>query len=71
MQISDEALNELMAIYKEEFGEGIDRGEATEMAHRLVALYTLLAKKLPNATTAEPPKSAGNRDQRRGIGFQT
>jgi hypothetical protein len=58
MQISDDALNEFMTIYREEFGEEIDRTEATEMAHRLVALYTLLAKKLPNETTAATPKSA-------------
>ena len=71
MQISDEALNDLMAIYKEEFGEEIDRREATEMAHRLIALYTLLAKKLPKETSGTTPRCAESRDSCRTIGFQT
>jgi hypothetical protein len=42
MNIAPEALDELIAIYKEEFGEEIDRREATEMAHRLLTVYRLL-----------------------------
>ena len=71
MQISDEALSEFMTIYKEECGEEIDRTEATEMAHRLVALYTLLAKRLPKETTGAGAKCAETRDPRQPIGFQT
>lgn len=65
MQISDEAVSEFMRIYKEEYGEELSRGEADEMASRLVTLYGLLMKKLPNEQTVvprppdEPPRSMG------------
>ncbi len=55
MQISEEALNDFIAIYKEEFGEDIDRKEATEMAHRLLSLYDLLARKLPGEQISTSP----------------
>jgi hypothetical protein len=54
MQISKEALCELIAIYKEEYGEELSRSEASEMGSRLLALYELLAKKLPNEQDAAP-----------------
>lgn len=44
MRISDEALNEFIGLYKEEFGEEIDRAQASEMAFRLVTLYERLAR---------------------------
>ncbi len=47
MRISDEALDQFIEIYKEEFGEEMARAEAAEMATRLVALYKLLARPLP------------------------
>ena len=75
MQISDEALNELMAIYKEEFGEEIDRREATEMAHRLLTLYELLAKPLPREHNVSPRPTqhdeASGQDDYPPIGFRT
>jgi hypothetical protein len=48
MQISDEAVDELIKLYKEEFNEDITRSQASEMAFRLVTLYELLSQKLPN-----------------------
>jgi hypothetical protein len=47
MRISDEALDEFIEIYREEFGEDISRNEASEMAIRILTLYTLLSKKPP------------------------
>jgi hypothetical protein len=47
MRISDEALVEFVKIYREEFGEDISRDEASEMATRILTLYTLLSKKPP------------------------
>jgi hypothetical protein len=64
MRISDEALGEFIAIYKDEFGETLDRKEATEMGQRVLALYELLAHNLQNGEqpasvttgpTADPP----------------
>lgn len=54
MQISDEAVSEFIRLYKEECGEELSRGEAEEMASRLVTLYELLMKKLPNEQTLVP-----------------
>lgn len=74
MQISEEALDEFIEIYKEEYGEYIGRKEASEMSHRLLALYELLARPLPNeqdpssqsATPHDKPD-----DHQRKIGFRT
>lgn len=44
MPIPDEALEEFVEIYEKEFGEEINRTEATEMAHRVLALCRLLAR---------------------------
>lgn len=54
MQIPNESLDKFMQIYKEEYGEEISRSEANEMASRVIALYELLAKKLPNEQTSKP-----------------
>jgi hypothetical protein len=48
MRISDKALDEFIEIYRDEFAEEINRAEATEMAHRVLAFYRLLRRKLPN-----------------------
>jgi hypothetical protein len=61
MGISDKALDEFIEIYREEFGEKIDRSAATEMAQRVLALYRLLRRKLPENTM----------DDNDPIGFQT
>jgi hypothetical protein len=45
MRISGEALDEFVEIYREESGEDISRDEASEMAIRILTLYTLLSKK--------------------------
>jgi hypothetical protein len=76
MLISEKALDELIDIYKEEFGEEIDRIEATEMAHRLLTLYRLLMKTLPDSSIeASPPTEHLEEDEeisdRPPIGFQT
>ena len=69
MQISDEALNEFIAIYKAEFGEEISRRDASEMALRVLRLYDLLARKLPNGK-APAPTATQPIDGRPPIGFQ-
>jgi len=51
MQIPDETLNEFIAIYKAEFGEEISRKDASEMALRVLKLYELLERKLPDEKT--------------------
>ena len=57
MKRSDEALSELMRLYKEEFGEELSRNQAEEMARKLLTLYELLAQKLPgeNIPAPKPP----------------
>jgi hypothetical protein len=67
MRITDQALDEFMELYKEEFGEELGRSEASEMAFRFVTLYEALATRLPDDRQAamppdEPPHQA--------IGFQ-
>lgn len=66
MRITDEALDEFTGIYKEEFGEEIDRAQAREMASRLVALYERLDRKSDREITLTPPDDP----PRRPIGFQ-
>ncbi len=70
MQIPDESLNEFIAIYRAEFGEEISRNDASEMALRVLRLYELLARKLPNAGTTTPAAMQPN-DCRPPIGFRT
>jgi hypothetical protein len=69
MQISDEWLNEFIAIYKAEFGEEISRRDASEMALRVLRLYELLARKLPNGNTTTPAATQPT-DGRPPIGFR-
>jgi hypothetical protein len=54
MNITDDALDEFIAIYQEEFGEEISRAEASEMASSLLMLYGRLARKLPSIKTTPP-----------------
>lgn len=70
MQIPEEALNEFIAIYKAEFGEEISRRDASEMAFRVLRLYELLAKTLPNGETTTPAATQPA-DGRPSIGFRT
>ena len=46
MRISDQALDEFIELYREEFEEEIGRSEASEMASRVVRLYETLARPL-------------------------
>lgn len=61
MQIPDDALDEFIQIYKKEFKEELTKTEASEMASRLLTLYELLARKLPNEKVS-PPKPHGDND---------
>jgi hypothetical protein len=53
-KVSDERLEELRRIYKETYGEEITPQEASEMAHRLLALYELLLRSLPGEHAPHP-----------------
>jgi hypothetical protein len=66
MRIHDTALNEFIQIYREEFGEEINRSEASEMAFRLVTLYEALVKRLPSDVGVRSPVDLPQRK----IGFQ-
>lgn len=70
MQISDEALSEFMAIYRDEFGEEISHKEAGEMALRVLRLYELLARKPPNGKPTTPAATRPT-DGHPQIGFRT
>lgn len=52
VKVSDEALDEFVALYKDEFKEDLTRAEASEMVHRLLMLYELLSQKLPDGESA-------------------
>ena len=47
MDFTDDALNELRAIYREVFGEDITIEEARQMGLQLVLLYEHVARPLP------------------------
>jgi hypothetical protein len=70
MRISERALDEFTQIYEEEFGEKIDRKEATEIAYRMLALYRLLRRRLPEGyvPNEQPMQHDGDRPSK---GFQT
>jgi hypothetical protein len=70
MQISEEAIEEFVLIYKEEYGEDISRAEASEMAHRLLTLYELLAQPVPGEHN-DSPRPTQHDDDRPPIGFRT
>jgi len=75
MKIPKEALDTFVVIYKEEFGEEIDRIKATEMGHRLLTLYKLLAKPLPREHNVSPRPTqhdeVSRQDDHPPIGFRT
>lgn len=54
MKISDEALDEFITIYQEEFKTTLTKAEANEIAARLLRLYELLARKLPQEQKVTP-----------------
>lgn len=47
MQISDDDLNEFMALYRTEFGKEISRQDALEVTTRLINLYLIIYRPLP------------------------
>jgi hypothetical protein len=48
MQLSDDDLNEFITLYAQEFGEHLDIPEAREIATRLIDLYTIFMRRLPD-----------------------
>jgi hypothetical protein len=71
--IGEKALDEFIRIYEEEYGETIDRTTATTMAYRVLALYRLLRRKLPEGyipTETPTPRSDGEADAS-PLGFRT
>jgi hypothetical protein len=75
IRLTDEQLGEFIVIYKEEFGEEISRTDASEMASRLVMLYQLLSRKLPEKQNSPPDVTQHGGEDRSDdhprIGFQT
>ncbi len=70
MQITEEAINEFIAIYRAEFEEDISHQDAREMALRVLRLYELLARKLLNRNPTTPTATQPT-DGRPLIGFRT
>jgi hypothetical protein len=54
-QVSPERLEEFRRIYKKVYGEDIMLRDASEMTHRILALYQLLQKPLPDEHAPHPP----------------
>ena len=52
MKVSDEAIREYMEIYRKDIGEELTVQQAREITSRLVALYSVLCKRLP--TESQP-----------------
>ena len=56
MQLSDKALDELRAIFRQKLEQEITRDEASEIGTRLIRLVRLLLRPLPgDARPADPP----------------
>lgn len=53
MRISDAGLQELTEIYQDDFGESLSLANASEMAFRLISLYSLLTMALPSENKDE------------------
>ncbi len=49
-RLSDEALDEFIAIYEKEFKEKVSRVDAAKLAHDLLALYDLLSREPPSSS---------------------
>ena len=54
-QVSPERLEEFRRLYKETCGEEITTVEAVAMTHRLLALYKLIMRPLPEETSTSSP----------------
>ena len=57
MQVSNDSLNEFMALYRAAFGKDISQQDALEMAARLINLYLIIYRPLPGERNdkATPP----------------
>ena len=63
MRVSDDTLDEFMALYQAEFRKDISREDALEMAIRLVNLYQLIMRPLPDEGSERvTPHSEDRRD---------
>jgi hypothetical protein len=72
VRISEEALDQFTQIYEEEYGETISRTEAANMAYRVLALYRLLRRRLPEGyTPIEQTKRPDDDEDASPIGYQT
>jgi hypothetical protein len=54
MQLSEEELDEFIQIYKKEYGEDISHAEGRKITFRLLTLYELLARKVPEEQYPTP-----------------
>jgi flagellin-specific chaperone FliS len=72
MKIADEDLDDFIAIYEKEFGSTLTRREAGDIAHRLLTLYELLLRKLPDEHTTPRAEVSDDSDPLgHPIGFRT
>lgn len=55
MQLSDTAIQEYIQLYREDFGEELTIGEARAIATRLLTLYEMLCRPLPDRDATQPP----------------
>ena len=55
MKHTDEAMHEFMEIYKAEFGKELSPQEALEMVTRLVNLYQIIYRPLPEELNSMQP----------------
>ncbi len=60
MQISDEALDDFILAYKQDFGRQLNREEAREVVFRITKLYELLANTANAATPKQMPTAGAN-----------
>lgn len=75
VRLSDEQLNEFIAIYRREYKEDITRAQALEMATNLLSLYQLFSRQLPSEHSASQNSKQhddeNHRNDHPGIGFRT
>jgi hypothetical protein len=53
MTISQQRVEEFREAYRKEYGEDVSEAEARDMLTRLVVLYEMLARPLPDPTDSE------------------
>jgi hypothetical protein len=65
-KVSPERIEEFRRLYKEAYGAEITKQEAVEMTHKLLALYKLLLRPLPDVPSpppVSPPPPAQTSDE--------